>query len=191
MTDEIQDPKTTTRWSINKKLFLSLMFFWVICLVGLYSWKLIDEYRIQSVSDTEKAAVVEAASKIVNGQTEAFLSFNARYLSWAVSTPLVNEEYDTISNLFNTLIKEQNFRQLLVAKLDGTIFVSTDKKYESTDLSKLFDDTVLEIDEVSIRSEEEVIKVAAPITDKTSKLGTLLIIYTKKDLSEEITAGIK
>ena len=94
---------------------------------------------------------------------------------------MLRENYEQINEYFVQFVKEQDVKQILIAKPDGLIVVSTDKKLEAMSFALLYPPDLLEQDTVFVKlNEDATVWVAAPILGLNTKLGVLFMIYKPK-----------
>ena len=86
---------------------------------------------------------------------------------------------DQINLYLNQFVKEQNMKEIVVAKPDGAIVVATNKKFEGKPVTDIFPASVLQEDTLTVTSlENGDIMVASPVMGLSTKLGVLILLYT-------------
>ena len=144
----------------------------VIAVAGMYVWKNIAVNRA-TVQLTEKAG------RIITDQNRKFLRLAVVPLVWAVRSEMIRENYDQINLYLNQFVKEQNMKEIVVAKPDGAIVVSTNKKFEGKPVTDIFPASVLQEDKLMVSTlENGDIMVASPVMGLSTKVGVLILLYT-------------
>jgi hypothetical protein len=144
----------------------------VIAVAGMYVWKNVAVNRA-TVQLTEKA------DRIITDQNRMFLRLAVVPLVWAVRSEMIRENYDQINQYLNQFVKEQNMKEIVVAKPDGAIVVATNKKFEGQPVTDIFPASVLQVDKLTVSSlENGDIMVASPVMGLSAKVGVLILLYT-------------
>ena len=144
----------------------------VIAVAGMYVWKNVAVNRA-TVQLTEKAG------RIITDQNRKFLRLAVVPLVWAVRSEMIRENYDQINLYLNQFVKEQNMKEIVVAKPDGAIVVSTNKKFEGKPVTDIFPASVLQEDKLMVSTlENGDIMVASPVMGLSTKVGVLILLYT-------------
>lgn len=144
----------------------------VLAVAGMYVWKNMA-VKNATVQLTEKAG------RIITDQNRMFLRLAVVPLVWAVRSEMIRENYDQINLYLNQFVKEQNMKEIVVAKPDGTIVVATNKKFEGKPVTDIFPASVLQEDTLTVTSlENGDIMVASPVMGLSTKLGVLILLYT-------------
>ena len=144
----------------------------IIAVAGMYVWKNVAVNRT-TVQLTKKAG------RIITDQNRMFLRLAVVPLVWAVRSEMIRENYDQINQYLNQFVKEQNMKEIVVAKPDGAIVVATNKKFEGKPVTDIFPASVLQEDKLTVSSlENGVIMVASPVMGLSTKVGILILLYT-------------
>lgn len=151
---------------------LIIMLMLVIAVAGMYVWKNVAVNRA-TVQLTEKAG------RIITEQNRSLLQLAVVPLVWAVRSEMIRGNYDQINQYINQFVKEQNMKEIVVAKPDGTIMAATNKKLEGTSIEGTFPPTVLQLDKTTVTSMENGdIMVVSPVMGLSAKVGVLILLYT-------------
>lgn len=144
---------------------------------GMYVWKNVAVKKT-TVQLTEKA------DRIITDQNRMFLRLAVVPLVWAVRSELIRENYDQINLYLNEFVKEQNMKEIVVAKPDGAIMVATNKKFEGKPVTDIFPASVLQEDKLTVSYlENGDIMVASPVMGLSTKVGVLILLYTPASYS--------
>lgn len=164
-----QDSKknfVVTQWRFITILIL------VLAVAGMYVWKNMAVNRAT-------VQITERADRIISEQNRSLLKLAVVPLVWAVRSEMIRDNYDQINQYLNQFVKEQNMKEIVVAKPDGTIVAATNKKLEGTSIEGAFPPTVLELDKTTVTSlENDDIMVASPVMGLSTKVGVLILLYT-------------
>jgi hypothetical protein len=144
----------------------------VIAVAGMYVWKNVAVNRA-------KAQLTEKAGRIITDQNRMFLRLAVVPLVWAVRSEMIRENYDQINQYLKQFVKEQNMKEIVVAKPDGAIVVATNKKFEGKPVTDIFPASVLQENKLMVSSlENGDIMVASPVMGLSAKAGVLILLYT-------------
>ena len=164
-----QDPNKSfivTHWQLVIILLL------VIAVAGMYVWKNVAVNRAT-------VQLADKADRIITEQNRTFLRLAVVPLVWAVRSEMIRDNYDQINQYLNEFVKEQNMKEIVVAKPDGTIVVATNKKLEGTSVTGEFPPSVLQEDKLTVSSlENGDIMVVSPVMGLSAKVGVLILLYT-------------
>jgi L-lactate utilization protein LutC len=155
-----------THWQLVIILLL------VIAVAGMYVWK---NVAVNSAT----VQLTDKADRIITEQNRTFLRLAVVPLVWAVRSEMIRDNYDQINQYLNEFVKEQNMKEIVVAKPDGTIVVATNKKFEGTSVAGAFPPSVLQEDKLTVSSlENGDIMVVSPVMGLSAKVGVLILLYT-------------
>ncbi len=144
----------------------------VVAVAGMYVWKNVAVNRA-TVQLTEKA------DRIITEQNRSLIQLAVVPLVWAVRSEMIRENYDQINQYINQFVKEQNMKEIVVAKPDGIIMAATNKKLEGSSIEGTFPPTVLQLDKTTVTSMENGdFMVVSPVMGLSAKVGVLILLYT-------------
>lgn len=144
----------------------------VLAVTGMYLWKNV-------AVNSARAQLTESANRVITEQNRSYLRLVALPLVWAVRSEMIRDNNDQINQYLNQLVKEKNMKVIVIAKPDGIIEVSTNKKLEGTSVTGVFPPLVLREEKTMVHSlEGGEIMVVSPIMGISAKLGTLILLYT-------------
>jgi len=159
-------------WRLKGALILMLL------LAGMYGWKNLAVRKVEKETSRQAAQLTEKTDLRIMEKNRALLRLTAIPLSWVVRMEMPKGNYDNIDEYFKQILKEDRFKVIALAGMDGKILVSTDKRMEGADLSQYYPAELLEQYETTIRelNDKELI-VATPVMGLTAKLGVLILVY--------------
>lgn len=155
-----------TQWRLIIILLLA------VAVGGMYVWK---NLAVKGV----RTQLTENANRIIAEQNRSYLRLAVVPLVWAVRSEMIRDNYDQINQYLTQFVKEQNMKEIVVAKPDGTIVVATNKKLEGTSVTGAFPPSVLQEDKLTVSSQENGdIMVVSPVMGLSAKVGVLILLYT-------------
>lgn len=172
-TNGEKQPEHTTRKSfIVAQWRLIIILVLTLTVAGMYVWK---NMAVKSA----EAHLTEQATRIITDQNKMFLRLAVVPLVWAVRSEMIRENYDQINQYLNQFVKEQNMKEIVVAKPDGTIVVATNKKLEGKSIDGAFPSSVLQEDKTTVSTlENGDIMVVSPVMGLSTQVGVLILLYT-------------
>jgi hypothetical protein len=155
-----------TQWRLIIILLLA------VAVGGMYVWK---NLAVKGV----RTQLTENANRIIAEQNRSYLRLAVVPLVWAVRSEMIRDNYDQINQYLTQFVKEQNMKEIVVAKPDGTIAVTTNKKFEGKPVSDIFPPSVLQETNLTVSTlENGDIMVVSPVMGLSAKMGVLILIYT-------------
>lgn len=198
----VYPPSREARWERAKTLTLMVaLAVALLVIVGLIWWnssivsKTEERYEaqlteIRQQAESEKLALQRETSQQLSSarqqmdaalrqkETEAWMRFSIPF-AWAVRREMVGKEnLAQIEQYFDQLIHMGGMQRIVLARNDGTIVVSTDKKYEGTSVSEVAPKEALEANDAAITEmgpDSAVLTI--PIVGLNTRLGTVVIDY--------------
>ena len=144
----------------------------ILVVAGMYVWKNIE---VNSV----RTQLTESANRIIAEQNRSNLRLVAVPLVWAVRSEMIRGNYDQINQYLSQFVKEQNMKEIVIAKPDGTIVLATNKKLEGASVTGGFPASVLQEDKMTISSlDNGDFMVVSPVMGLSAKVGVLILLYT-------------
>ncbi|MFA7062110.1 MAG: hypothetical protein WC156_14995 [Pedobacter sp.] len=172
-------PEQRSSGIVARYWYIFVILLLIFAVAGMYFWKNI------AVSRT-KGEVANKAAHVISQQNESYLRLTAIPLVWAVRSEMIRDNYDQINQYLALFVKEQNMKELVVAKADGKIVAATNKKLEGTDITSAFPADVLRANETSITHRENgEYLVVSPVMGLNMKLGVLVLVYAPAAFSIE------
>ncbi len=154
----------------------------VLLLAAMYGWRNLSVRRIEKETKQQAAQITEATGERLLEKNRALLRMTSIPLSWVVRMEMPKGNYDNIDQYFKQIIKEDNFKVILLAGVDGKIIVSTDRRMEGANFSEYYPADLLEQYETTVRElNEQDLIVVTPVIGLTAKLGTLVMVYPMRE----------
>jgi hypothetical protein len=161
---------------------------WVWWLVGIvivilvpviiYFVKQMEIDRLKDAQKKEIGNVRLQAADLVKKNNETNLQNVAKVFTWAVRAEAMRQNMDQINQMMIELVKIDEYRQVVLLADDGTVVLSTDKKYEGEGFSESFYKQILGANEVKIYPQKNGdLFVSAPVFGIDVRLGTVVIAY--------------
>ncbi len=165
-----------SNWRLKGALILMLI------VAGMYGWKNLAVKRMEKATKQQAVQLTAATDQRILEKNMALLRMTSIPLSWVVRMEMPKGNYDNIDQYFKQIIKEDHFKVILLAGIDGKIIVSTDRRMEGADLSEYYPASLLDQYETSVSplGEQELI-VATPVIGLTAKLGVLVMVYPMQE----------
>ncbi len=164
------------KWKLKGILILMLL------IAGMYGWRNLSVRRIEKETKKQAAQITEATGERLLEKNRALLRLTSIPLSWVVRMEMPKGNYENIDQYFKQIIKEDNFKVILLADVDGKIIVSTDRRMEGAHLSEYYPADLLEQYETTVRQlNEEDLIVVTPVIGLTAKLGALIMVYPVRE----------
>lgn len=143
-----------------------------LAVAGMYVWK---NVAVNSV----KTQLTERAGRIIAEQNRSLLQVAVVPLAWAVRSEMIRDNFDQVDQYLTQFVKEQNMKEVVVAKPDGTIVVATNKKLEGSSVEGIFPPSVLQLDKTTVNTlENGDLMVVSPVMGISAKVGVLILLYT-------------
>jgi hypothetical protein len=172
--EEKKKKKISTKWIFRIIIILVVILVPVI----IYFAKDIEINRLKEKQALEIQSMKQQASDKVDLNNNANLIIVGKIFSWAVRGELTRDNKDQVNQMMIELVKENDYRQVVLLSSDGSVVLSTDKKYEGDDFNKSVYDAMLGSDNVQVSPQKNGdLLVAAPVFGIDSRLGTVIITY--------------
>jgi cell division protein FtsL len=165
---------------ISTKKILWIIFIVVIILVPvvIYFIKDCEINRLKEKQAVEIQAIKQQASDKVDLNNNANLIIVGKIFSWAVRGELTRDNKDQVNQMMIELVKENDYRQVVLLSGDGSVVLSTDKKFEGEGFNNSVYEALLGSDNVQVSPQKNGdLLVAAPVFGIDSRLGTVIITY--------------
>jgi hypothetical protein len=151
----------------------------------LTKWSLKEKYREDSTRIVNKARedslmITAKTMSLLNANDYTYLRMITMAFGWAVQGEITRANIAKADQYVAAMVKQPNFVNILIADNDGKVVVSSNKKYESTNLSDFFaynyinltDNTVIKHPE-----DKDLFIGLSPIMNGNTKIGTLLFTF--------------
>jgi hypothetical protein len=145
---------------------------------GMYFWNRLALERAEQRFAAEKAEFLrKAATQHAQDQKSALLLFS-RPLAWAVRREMMSGNLDQIDQYFTELVRLKGFQRLVLAKADGTIAVSSDRKFLGSRFDSVYPARYLTVGQITVEEPQPGhYLIVVPIVGLSARLGVLVIAY--------------
>jgi hypothetical protein len=168
----------------SSKKYFYVIFILLVALGGMYIWKTMAVKNVGQEQESRRLQWVEITHQTVAKNTRQFLRLAAIPLVWAIRSEMLKENYEQINEFLVQFVKEPHIRQILVAKIDGTVVVATDKKMEGAEFSSLYPGKFLDENETAVADDGMGnIFVISPIMAFNRKLGIFFLVYEPEKIA--------
>ncbi|MBN2399156.1 MAG: hypothetical protein JXI33_02315 [Candidatus Aminicenantes bacterium] len=158
--------------------------YWVVIIVllvamgGMFLWKTIAEKKLRQEQTAQRQQWAEVTRQTITENARQFLRLAAIPLVWAIRSEMLKENYEQINEFLIEFVKESHIKMILVATVDGTVVVATDKKLEGAAFSSLYPGGFLEKNETTVADDASGnIIIASPVMAFNRKLGIFFMVY--------------
>jgi len=146
--------------------------------IGLLIWNIVLRNSAKTDKARLQATYQSRLTQVVEQKNTDMLRLATVPLAWALRKEMIRDDWAGVDDYLTRFIKEKNVRQIAVAKADGTIAVSTDKKLEGQAFASRYPATLLQAQEVTVLTREDgSLVVGAPIMGFATRLGTVVLVY--------------
>ena len=153
---------------------------------GTYIWKEIDLNRAERQIIVQKEQFVAQKAELVRKSASLYvqdkkdaLSLFSVPLAWAVRREMISGNLDQIDQYFTELVKVKGFTRIVLAKADGVVALSSDRKFLDTKFDSIYPAEHLTAEQTQIlESAPDQYLLVVPIMGLNKRLGTLVISYT-------------
>ncbi len=150
-------------WRLKGALILMLL------IAGMYGWKNLAVRKVEKEAQKQAEKLTQATDQALLEKNRALLRLTSIPLSWVVRMEMPKGNYDNIDEYFKQIIKEDQFKVILLAGRDGKILVSTDRRMEGAHLSQYYPASLLEHYETEVRElNTEELLVVTPVIGLTA-----------------------
>ncbi len=134
--------------------------------------------RLQREQQKEIAAVQGQAAEMVRQVNEINLQHMAKVFSWAIRAEAMRNNAEQMNQMVTELVKIDEYQKVVLLAENGSVVISSDKKYEGEGLSESFYQSVIGSNEVKIYPQKNGdLFVSAPVFGIDTRLGTVVIAY--------------
>jgi hypothetical protein len=162
----------------SNQLLISILVV-VVLFAILWIWK---ELQINSLKRKQAERLVsrkQQTTVMLANSDKQYLKLLAKPYVWAVRTEMMNGNMAQVNLYANDLVKEMNFRSIMIADNKGTIVSSTNKKLEGQNLSALGSQAYTTTNNTVVNQvSDSLLMMTSPIMGFNSRLGTLIINYS-------------
>ena len=118
------------------------------------------------------------AIKEIIKTNEEHLRLLAKPFVWSIRTEMLQGNLSQVHLYLNEMVKENHFKNVVVANDAGKIISSTNKKFEGQPFSAIADDKYLNANTTVVdNNSDSLLTMASPIMGFDKRLVTLMITY--------------
>lgn len=129
--------------------------------------------------EVERTTMRREAEESLVRQTRELETLFGAALAWSVRSALLRNNLDEIDQYFGDLVKNPRIPLVLLADAEGKVLRATDRKYLDTAFEANFPAELLTGTDVAVHLDEGRRKrIVLPIQGLTSRLGTVLLVYS-------------
>lgn len=141
--------------------------------------KQIEEENIKSVESIK----LSAENALVKEKIVGLTVLSKAYV-WAIRKEMINENIQQVNLYANDMVKEQNFKSIMVCNTNGYIISSSDKRLEGKLFTEIGDANQLKNNVTKVLIQKDsTFQVFSPIMGFNSRLGTLIINYKNSPIN--------
>ncbi len=164
-----------------KKRWRGLLILLLILICGaMYGWKVITVNQMKKQFTADSLMIVSKTQEFIKQKDSTYLRLVAYTFSWAIRGEITRENMEQVNQYVSALVKQPNFSDILIANNEGKVVVSSNKKYETTNLSNFFAYNYINLTDVTVvkhPEDKELFIALSPIMNLNAKIGTLLFTF--------------
>jgi L-lactate utilization protein LutC len=172
-----QTPGRDDRTANNKRILIITALIFVALLAGIWIWKEVQLNNVKKEAAKEQRILQDQASNLIVLTHQDHLKLLAKPFVWAVRTELLNKNINQVNQYANDLVKEKNFKSIVITNDKGTVISATDKKMEGKDFATVGNSNYLTDNSTQVNRVNDELILTSPIMGFNSRLGTAIITY--------------
>lgn len=160
----------------------------VFIIILILAWATTYLFMNFTHSSEIKSMKRNAAEKMYELETN-WLKQSVIPLVWAIRSEMLRNNKENIDKYQNDFVKFPGVRNIMIVDNDGTIIISTDRKYVDKKFTSEFDAGFLSHNDFYIIADKDksLIKASNPILGIDRRLGTLFLTYTIEEGKYDIS----
>ena len=185
--DSTAETPKKKKWYLHWAVILAAVF--LIALVVVYFVKQSQINSLQEKHETTLNELQTEFDSFTASNSKSNYSLIAQTFSWTIRKEMMNDNLEPVNSYFNILVKNNDVQELFLTDASGIIILSTNKKFQDKPFGDLYDQKMIQTDEVkSFQAEEGSLFVASPVFGYEKRLGTLVMkIHPEYFQSEKLT----
>jgi len=165
----------------SKKACYMVILILVVGVVGVYFYgniKLNSYKKAQELAFSNKIAQINAQySAQEKAKTTSLLQSLAIPLSYFAKNAIESNNYQSINECFNELVKTKGFKDINLVRA-GKIIVGTNKKFEGDSFDKIYPNQFAQYKEITIKQiQPNMSYIIVPIMSTNSQLGFIVVTF--------------
>ncbi len=151
----------------------------VLLIAAVWIFKEIQISNIRKEASGVRQSLHKQATQHIVRTNEQQLRLLAKAFVWAIRSEMLQGNLSQVHLYLNEMVKEKDFKNVIVANDKGVIVSSTNKKFEGQPFSTVGNDSYLSANTTVINNtNDSLLVVSTPIMGFNNRLGTLMITYT-------------
>jgi len=179
------------RWRGLIILLLILICGGMYCWKELTKWNLKQKYQDDSIRIVNKAKddsllIATRTMDLLKANDYTYLRMITMAFGWAVQGEITRANIEKADQYVAAMIKQPNFVNILISNNDGKVVVSSNKKYEATNLSDFFAYNYMNLTDITVikhPEDKDLFIGISPIMNQNTKIGTLLFTFKASKVS--------
>lgn len=171
------EPGTSFNDPGNKSLLITAVVA-IAIIAGILIWKAIQIKNIRNEEQAKREQLRSEAVQAVMQSHNEHLRLLARPYVWAIRQEMMRGNTNQLHVYANEMIRERNFRNIVIANEKGVIISSTNKRFEGQGFAAVGNSSYLSSDSTIVENiNDSVIVMSSPVMGFNNRLGTLMITY--------------
>jgi hypothetical protein len=177
---KLQEVKLPLWVSLALLALLIIVFAWGRWTAGVGERRLATErQQLTQQVEAERAAMQREMHETLARELRELQNLFGHALAWSVRSAMLRNNFDEIDQYFVDLVKNPRITLALLADVNGKVLRSSDRKYLDSPFSEHFPVELLKGEDVAVHPDEGGRKrLVLPIQGLTSRLGTVLLVYS-------------
>jgi len=146
----------------------------------LYLWKEFETKGLEKKFRADSLLIVNKTNHFIRKTDSSYLKLIAYTFSWAVRGEMTRNNFEQVGQFVTSLVKQPGFIEIMIANNDGKVIISSNKKYETTDLKDFFAYNYINLTDVAVvkhPEDNEIFIGLSPVMNLNTKIGTLLFTF--------------
>jgi hypothetical protein len=192
--NKAEEPKKEKKsfFKYVRKRWRGLLILLLILICGaMYGWKeltkislkkkyLDDSTRIVNKAREDSILITTKTMSLLQANDYTYLKMITMAFGWAVQGEITRANIGKADQYVAAMVKQPNFVNILIADNDGKVVVSSNKKYEATNLGNFFAYNYINLAENTVMKhpeDKDLFIGMSPIMNLNIKIGTLLFTF--------------
>ena len=147
-------------------------------LAAVWIWKQVEINNLKKDAEQQRVELRQKAMKEIVSTNEQHLKLLAMPFVWAIRTEMLQGNLSQVHLYLNEMVKEKNFKNVVVANEKGMIVSSTNKKFEGQPFSSVANEKFLTANNTIVENTaDSLLVMSSPVMGFDRRLGTLMISY--------------
>lgn len=154
----------------------------LVIILFIFAWKQISVSNVESEMEKqlahERVLITQEAREYADNQYIKEEERFGQILSWAVRGELIRNNLDQVDQYLSELVKMKDTDRVVLISEDGKLLVSTDKRLEDANVSKLYPKEIITADKVTVVSNVDDKKLlVVPVMGLNHRIATVVVSY--------------